>query len=202
MSVLWEYRPLAAGFRKQRLYISRAIHVGRAAAIPVIVYGNRAYDDTMLELKNELISCGFKVPAAVAAVAEHSIMHQFGAGRPDDRDREELKTYALKIKSQLTQIDNGGMESLKTVDVPGNEPYREYNGVPFKPAAGKSCTHCGICAAKCPVKANSEIASGIGGRKGMQLTPCMRCVALCPVQARTLNKLVLAAASAKMKKAC
>ena len=178
----------------------RAIHVGRAAAIPVIVYGNRAYDDTMLELKNELISCGFKVPAAVAAVAEHSIMHQFGAGRPDERDREELKTYALKIKSLLTQIDNGGMESLKTVDVPGKEPYCEYNGVPFKPTAGKSCKHCGICAAKCPVKAIPESHPESVDEK--VCISCMRCVALCPVQARTLNKLVLAAASAKMKKAC
>ncbi len=178
----------------------RAMHVGRAAAIPVIVYGNRAYDDTMLELKNELVSCGFKVPAAVAAVAEHSIMHQFGAGRPDYEDQQELRAYSIKIKALITRIQAGDPEAFNTIDVPGNEPYREYNGVPFKPKAGKDCTHCGLCAAKCPVQAiPAQQPESVDEKLCIS---CMRCVAICPAHARSLNKLVLTAASAKMKKAC
>ena len=34
--------------------------------------------------------------AAVAAVAEHSIMRQYGAGRPDEEDREELMAFGEK----------------------------------------------------------------------------------------------------------
>ena len=174
--------------------------MGQAAAIPVIVFGNRAYDDTMLELKNELVSCGFKVPAAIAAVAEHSIMHQFGAGRPDLEDQQELRAYSIKIKALITRIQAGDTEVFNTIDVPGNEPYREYNGVPFKPKAGKDCTHCGLCAAKCPVQAiPAQQPESVDENLCIS---CMRCVTICPAHARSLNKLVLTAASAKMKKAC
>lgn len=79
----------------------RQIKGNHAKAVMVVVYGNRAYDDTILELKNELISSGFQVTGAVAAVAEHSIMHQFGAGRPDAQDKQELQQFAVEIKKQL-----------------------------------------------------------------------------------------------------
>lgn len=45
-----------------------------AAAVLVAVYGNRAYEDTLVELKDLLTERGFRCVAAVAAVAEHSIM--------------------------------------------------------------------------------------------------------------------------------
>lgn len=45
-----------------------------ARVILVAVYGNRAYEDTLLELEDGLKSAGFRPIAAVAAVAEHSII--------------------------------------------------------------------------------------------------------------------------------
>ena len=54
------------------------------------VYGNRAFEDTLLELEDTLVLAGFDCKAAVAAVAEHSIMHQFGQGRPDAEDEKRL----------------------------------------------------------------------------------------------------------------
>lgn len=68
----------------------RQLRGNGAKAVAVVVYGNRDFDDTMLELKNELENARFAVAAGVAAVAEHSIMHQFGAGRPDQSDETEL----------------------------------------------------------------------------------------------------------------
>ena len=56
---------------------------GGAQAVLLCVYGNRAYDDTLLELRETLEKAGMRCRAAVAAVAEHSIMHAFAAGRPD-----------------------------------------------------------------------------------------------------------------------
>ena len=45
------------------------IRANGAMAILVVVYGNRAYDDTLLELKTCLKRAGFRCAAAVAAVA-------------------------------------------------------------------------------------------------------------------------------------
>ena len=42
-----------------------------ARAVLIAVYGNRDFDDTLLELQNAAESCGFTCTAAVAAVAEH-----------------------------------------------------------------------------------------------------------------------------------
>ena len=50
---------------------------GGSASILVVVYGNRDYDDTLLELKDTVQNAGFRCAAAIAAVAEHSIMRQF-----------------------------------------------------------------------------------------------------------------------------
>ena len=48
-----------------------------ARAVLLVVYGNREYEDTLLELSDVMEAAGFSPVAAVAAVAEHSIMHQF-----------------------------------------------------------------------------------------------------------------------------
>ena len=57
-----------------------------ARAVLLVAYGNRAYEDTLLELKNTLTEAGFRCVAAAAAVAEHSMLRQFAAGRPDRQD--------------------------------------------------------------------------------------------------------------------
>lgn len=178
---------------------------GRGArAILMAVYGNRAFEDTLLELEDTLLEAGFSCVAAVAAVAEHSIMHQFGQGRPDEEDVKELAGFAEKIKQRLSEKESAqaGPETKKDRirELPGNRPYREYNGVPFKPEGGNSCTRCGLCAKQCPADAIPlEDPSSVDKEKCIS---CMRCVSVCPRHARDLNKLVLFAASQKMKKAC
>ncbi len=167
----------------------------KAQAILIAAYGNRAYEDTLLELKNAVQESGFRTVAAVAAITEHSIMHQFGTGRPDTQDRKELEQFGLKIKEALLK---DSPES--DVTVPGNSPYREFGGLPLKPKTGKNCNNCGLCAAKCPVGAIPQKNPSITDNQ--KCISCMKCAAVCPNNARKLNKLMLSIASHKMKKAC
>ncbi len=173
----------------------RQMKGNNASAILIAVYGNRAYDDTFAELKDVLTESGFSCIAAVAAVAEHSIMRQYAAGRPDAQDEEELAGFAQTIRAKM---ESGSLASPLTL--PGNRPYREYGGVPMKPAAGKSCSLCGLCADQCPTGAIDR-ANPAKTDPALCIS-CMRCMAICPQKARSVNKALLAAASMKLKKAC
>lgn len=50
-------------------------------AIIVAVYGNRAYEDTLIELLDTCKKAGFQVTAGVTAIAEHSIARQYAKGK-------------------------------------------------------------------------------------------------------------------------
>ena len=80
----------------------KEIQGNHANCVVIAVYGNRAYDDGLIQLKDTAELCGFNVIASVAAVAEHSIMRQFGSGRPDAEDSKELKKFAEEILEKLS----------------------------------------------------------------------------------------------------
>ena len=120
------------------------IQGNQALCVLVCVYGNRAYEDTLIEMKDTAEKCGFRVAAGVAAIAEHSIMHQYATGRPDAADQKELKEFADKI---LDKIRNSA--SVSTPDIPGNHPYKKAGGAGLVPKADNNCIGCGLCVASC-----------------------------------------------------
>ena len=124
-----------------------------ANALLVAVYGNRAIDDCLLELKNILTKQGFKCRAAISAVAEHSMMPKFATNRPDSKDQEELKNFTLHIKEKL---DNNTLS--ESVKVPGKMPYVKAANLPLKIKVNQDsikCITCMRCISECPQNARS-----------------------------------------------
>ncbi|WP_298021206.1 4Fe-4S dicluster domain-containing protein [uncultured Dysosmobacter sp.] len=165
------------------------LHGNGARAVLVAVFGNRAIDDTLMEMKDLAVANGFVPVAAIEAVAEHSIMRQFATGRPDNQDRAELEAFAKRVKK---------LPGNPALVVPGNHPYKEYSGIPLKPFADIGCNACGECVNSCPVGA-IPTDDPKSTNKDVCIS-CMRCIAICPKNVRKINSEILLAVGQGMAK--
>lgn len=171
----------------------RELNGNGAKAILVAVYGNRHIDDTLAEMEDIVKASGFICVAGVEAVAEHSIVRQYAAGRPNDYDKNQLQEFAKQIKSK---IDAGNFDMPL---LPGNRPYRVFNGA-CKPIATENCIQCGLCAAECPVSAIPE--NDCQKTDALRCISCMHCIAVCPQKARKIDEKIIAGLSEKLKPIC
>lgn len=101
----------------------------------VVSYGNRAYVDTLKELLDFFDNRGFSCVAAIAAIAEHSIMHQFATGRPDESDQKELIEFAQKTNKELC------ISCMRCIDICPNKA-RKVNSLMVKVASKKMKAAC------------------------------------------------------------
>lgn len=152
-------------------------------AIVLAVYGNRAYEDALLEMQDLLEARGCKVAAAGAFIANHSIMRKVAVGRPDEKDMEILEDFARKVRSKIDNIKS--FDELEKLKLPGNFPYRKYNGIPLKPKGNKNCIACGACVENCPVNAIPKENPRYTDKS--KCITCMGCHVICPQNARHLN---------------
>lgn len=145
-------------------------------AIAVVVYGNRAYEDALLELTNVLKENGFVIAGAGAFVAQHSIFTEVAQGRPDHLDREKIKDFATRC---MQIIENG---TIGTVTVPGKMPYREAGAPSLSPSASFRCNQCGACSRICPVGAIPAGHPRVTEKE--KCINCTACIHCCPQKAR------------------
>lgn len=158
-----------------------------ALAVSVVVYGNRNYDDALIELKDILETNGFTVIAGGAFIGEHSFSYTLAKDRPDEKDMAIVNDFADQVYKKLT-----GPDSIKTVDVKGNRPYRPYympldeNGNPVdirkvKPKTNSNCTDCKLCADVCPM---GSIDYEDVSKLNWICIKCGACIKKCPAQAK------------------
>lgn len=159
---------------------------GGALAVPVVLYGNRNYDDALIELRNILEERGFHTVAAAAFIGEHSFSKVLAAGRPDSEDLAEAKAFAISIAAKILTI---GDEIPEPIEVSGETPIRDYykprdrhgehiNILKVTPELDESkCTGCGICADVCPMGSIKKETPGVV--EGICIK-CCGCEKKCP----------------------
>lgn len=157
---------------RQRLDLVRG---DNTPCLAVVSYGNRDYDDALLELSDFVESRGFIVKGAAAVVGRHTY-GDIQVNRPDEADFIQDRKFAA---AAAAKADN----APKFV-IPGSFPYREGGmGGKFRPLTSSACTGCGICVKECPVHAIGPDCRTIS----QTCLSCFRCIRNCPVHAKNMD---------------
>lgn len=171
-------------------FLTKNIQGNGALCIPIVLYGNRNYDDGLIELRNIMQENGFHTVSAGAFVGEHSFSTTLGAGRPNRNDLALAEKLAIETVAAIKQMDTAPEHPVSVTGCDPIRPYytpRDRNGTPInilkvKPVTNPdTCTNCGICARICPMQAIShDDVSQVPGT----CIKCCACVKKCPEQAK------------------
>lgn len=165
----------------------QAIKADNTPAVCVVVYGNRAYEDALLELKDSVKDCGCIPIAAAAYIGEHSFANSAtpSKDRPNRHDLNHAHGFGEAIAEKLLAISHHSQ--LTEVEVPGSHPYggiTQLWDVDFI-SVSSACSQCGLCAELCPVAAIQPTCSAeIDSAKCIT---CCACIKKCPQRARTIK---------------
>ncbi|MFA5636212.1 MAG: EFR1 family ferrodoxin [Anaerovoracaceae bacterium] len=158
-----------------------------AKGVAITLFGNRSFDDALVELKERMKENGFHVLGAGAFVGEHSFSQILGKDRPLAADLKQLEEFALAVAAKIKE-DNPTAD----FSVPGELPLRPYyipknmegepvNFLKAKPLTSSACTDCKLCVELCPMNSiNYEDTSKIPGI----CIKCSACIKFCPVGAK------------------
>lgn len=163
----------------------------KANGIPTVLvalYGNREFEDALVELRDVSIAQGFNVIAAGAFIGEHSystLKHPIAVGRPDSDDLDRAVAFGQQIAEKIKRND------FNTPEIEGNVPYKErvrFGGVAPE-TDPETCTLCGRCAEVCPVRIIS--VSNSVTTQAEHCIMCSACVKVCKFVARSFNHPVI-----------
>lgn len=162
------------------------LHGDHTPCIPVVVYGNRAFEDALLELSDLLKAQGFVIAGAGAFIGEHSYGNEIAGGRPNGSDLAAATKFAETLRVKLDDIATA--DDLEPLHIPGDHPYKERStpGIPWAPATTDSCNNCGICATVCPMGIIDRDDPKKITDPGSCLH-CCACVKTCPKNAKVME---------------
>jgi ferredoxin len=148
-----------------------------AAAVAVVVYGNREYDDALLELKMKLEERGFTVKAAATFIGEHTFSNKIATGRPDTGDLAMAQGFGKRV------LESINLNTTGILTVGGAFPFKAKGSEPgLVPSTSDICTKCGQCAENCPWGAiDRDDVSVVDSTKCLA---CARCIRVCPSGAK------------------
>ena len=167
----------------------RRIQVEAGASVPAVVtvtYGNRDYEDALVELYDIAVSLGLSPFAAGAFIGEHSYSTPempVAGGRPDTLDLADARIFGGECARKL---DSSG--AFAPFHIKGNRPYKEvkHSGNQTVPETTDGCSLCGECARVCPTGA---VSIDLNARKVLTdpalCIHCCACVKACPAGLRT-----------------
>ena len=172
-------------------------------AVIVVVYGNRAYEDALLELKNLTEEAGFIPVAAGTFVGEHSYSteaHPIARGRPDAEDLKRAIEFGTLIREKMKNIKF--LRDITPLQVPGHFPYEERKERPriFPITEETPCTLCGTCATVCPtgaIRVSHKVTTDPNG-----CIHCCSCIKNCPTQARVFEASEIREKAETLSKSC
>lgn len=162
------------------------LKANNSLCIPVVVYGNREYEDSLLELSNYLIDCGFKVLSAGVFIAEHSFGPEIAGGRPNSKDLDIAKNFGLKSMEKISNINS--IDELENLNISGNYPYKESDPstIYWGPETLDTCNDCGQCKDVCPMgiinQENPKLITDVS-----KCLHCCACVKACPQNAKVMT---------------
>ncbi|MEN6390942.1 MAG: EFR1 family ferrodoxin [Syntrophomonas sp.] len=195
-------RPLQTS-ENDLLVVGVPVYVGRVPAIAldwlctlkahntpvvcIVVYGNREYDDALLELKDTMVKQGCVPIACAAFIGEHSFSSSetpIAAARPDASDVNHAVLFGKRVNEKLLSI--ASVDHISDITVPGSYPYRQFSPwVLDFIAINDKCSLCGICVQECPVGAIDLEKSISIDVKSCIL--CCACIKKCPENVLTVK---------------
>lgn len=180
----------------------KEIKANNSSAVVVVVYGNRAFDDALLELKELADSVGFNVIAGGAFIGEHSFATDelpIANFRPDADDLIEAVTFGQKVRNKIDCLDS--LNSVAEFAIPGNHPYKERPPAKnISPVSNGNCKGCGLCVDLCPTGAIFIDGKAVSDSELCIL--CSACIKGCPTAARQWENEGMLATARRLNENC